>query len=92
MIKIIVSAMLMVLSSMMFAAAQDVFDPAGCQSEYLRPVLGADGDVLYWQNTEGKGCAPSRRGGYRDDVANAPAPVVVVTPPNEGDDEVDPKA
>ena len=34
----------------------EVFRAAGCDAEWLRPVTNAAGEVLYWTNTNGKGC------------------------------------
>lgn len=65
---------LAMLTSVASAETPDatIFEAAGCDSEFLRPVLAGDGSVLYWQNTDGKGCEPSRKGGLRDDLANMP--------------------
>lgn len=38
----------------------ELFRANGCQAEFLRPVTNADGEVLYWTNTEGKGCKADR--------------------------------
>lgn len=38
----------------------EVFRAAGCDAEWLRPVTNAAGEVLYWTNTDGKGCGPAR--------------------------------
>lgn len=70
----------MMLTSTLAIAADPTNDPraeifrvAGCEAEWLRPVIGKDGEtILYWQNTDGKGCEPSRKGGLRDDLANIP--------------------
>ena len=44
----------------------EVFRAAGCDAEWLRPITDASGNILYWNNTDGKGC-PTQSGGMDPD-------------------------
>lgn len=39
-----------------------IFEANGCDSEYLVPVMSDrnPGEILYWHNTDGKGCKADR--------------------------------
>lgn len=95
--KLLLSAALMLGTTTLATAAEpdaSIFAANGCDDATLVPVMSdlSPGEVLYWTNTDGGGCPASKRGGFRDDVANGLV-VAPVEPEEPGEEEpTDPKA
>lgn len=64
----------------------EVFRAAGCDAEWLRPVTNAAGEVLYWTNTNGKGCKGAAGGSSHDLLFNIARVVLESVETGEGDD------
>lgn len=83
----LIAALMLGTTTAAMAAEPDasIFAANGCEVAYLKPITNAAGEVLYWNNTEGKGCAPSKRGGGANFVPALPEPEEEVA--EEGGDE-----
>lgn len=91
--KLLLSAALMLGTTTLATAAEpdaSIFAANGCDVATLVPVMSDlnPGEVLYWTNTDGGGCAASKRGGLRDDLASIPGLAPEPEEPEEPAEEV----
>lgn len=58
----LIAALMLTTAAMAAEPDASIFAANGCDVAYLKPITNAAGEVLYWNNTEGKGCPVSTGG------------------------------